>query len=75
LKKAIAHLCAILLKARRLDHVGGRKTQPRMALQAHTTARRRTQGLRLQVITMQGVQMLQQTVKRIVPRVGQQYIG
>jgi hypothetical protein len=44
-------------------------------LQAHTASRRRTQGLRLQVIAMQGVQMLQQTVKRIVPRVGQQHIG
>ncbi|MNL13501.1 hypothetical protein D3C87_1344100 [compost metagenome] len=73
--QAITHFFAILLNACRRDDVGGRKAQSRMALQAHTTARRGSQGPGFQVIAVQGVQMLQQTVKRIVPRVGQQHIG
>ncbi|MNE83609.1 hypothetical protein D3C80_1804360 [compost metagenome] len=73
--QAVSHFVAPIFYAASQHHVGGRKAQPRMALQAHATARRRTQGPRFQVIAMQGVQMLQQTVKRIVSRVSQQPVG
>ena len=73
--QAIAHLFVIFLNACGLHDVGCRKPQPRMALQTYATAHRITRGPCFQVIAMQGVQVLQQTVKRIVSRVGQQQVS
>ncbi|MOA01343.1 hypothetical protein D3C78_1207490 [compost metagenome] len=72
----VARIAAVVVnQAISLGHIGGWKAEPRLTLQTDTATRRRAQGQGFEVIAMQGVQLLQQTVERIVPRVGQQRFG